>query len=413
MWHITGEMLTDVAKVCVPIIITCLVLLFLIIFKGPKEKSVKIAFGIIPFAVLCYCGFVLAFSIFNYVDCNQRIEQEKAQEEKELKQKKGDPFLDYFWENDQYSVRVDNDQIGFWYYENLDDESADKFVLYGSFLRLDDEKAVPYIEKSLSLLEEYKDCLQEFYVLRIIPDKIKVNGEEKLAFEYDSVLYYIFVYVYDEANQVDYLLYIDEEHQTAECMKPHRKRTEDEWNFLKPIIYLYPESEMNISVKLSDPENITCDYPEYNDGWKVVAKPNGDLFDLNNGKKLYSLYYESEWKNCEMKDEGFVVKSAEVADFLDEKLEILGLNYKEREEFIVYWLPKLESNEYNYIRFLTEDEISDNIQDLHVDPKPDTIIRVSMVYKGLDKPISVTEQRLKQVERTGFAVVEWGGTELR
>lgn len=30
----------------------------------------------------------------------------------------------------------------------------------------------------------------------------------------------------------------------------------------------------------------------------------------------------------------------------EEKLEILGLNYKETEEFIVYWLPKLEQNEY-------------------------------------------------------------------
>ena len=35
--------------------------------------------------------------------------------------------------------------------------------------------------------------------------------------------------------------------------------------------------------------------------------------------------------------EGFVVKGEDSAAFLEEKLEILGLNYKEAEEFIIYW----------------------------------------------------------------------------
>ena len=60
----------------------------------------------------------------------------------------------------------------------------------------------------------------------------------------------------------------------------------------KPVIYLYPESKTELEVNLSNPERITCDYPDYEDGWKVVAEPSGDLFDLDTGKKLYSLYYE-------------------------------------------------------------------------------------------------------------------------
>ena len=31
----------------------------------------------------------------------------------------------------------------------------------------------------------------------------------------------------------------------------------------KPIIYLYPEKEIELSIKLGKPENITCSYPEY------------------------------------------------------------------------------------------------------------------------------------------------------
>ena len=60
----------------------------------------------------------------------------------------------------------------------------------------------------------------------------------------------------------------------------------------KPIIYLYPEEETNIEVKLGKKENITCSYPKYENGWKVVANPNGDLKYIENGKNLYALYYE-------------------------------------------------------------------------------------------------------------------------
>lgn len=180
----------------------------------------------------------------------------------------------------------------------------------------------------------------------------------------------------------------------------------------KPVIYLYPEEEMNIDVTLSKPENITCDYPEYNDGWNVIAKPTGDIHDLDSSKDLYCLYYESEFGGAEIENDGFVVESKDTADFLDEKLEILGLSDKERNEFIIYWLPRLEVNKYNYIRFLTEDEIN-NCQELDISPKPDSVIRVMMSYKGLDRPINVREQKLKAAERAGFTVVEWGGTEIR
>ena len=180
----------------------------------------------------------------------------------------------------------------------------------------------------------------------------------------------------------------------------------------KPVVYLYPKEEMNIDVKLSNPDSITCDYPEYGDGWNVVAKPSGDLKELNSDKNLYCLYYEASMPVLHVEDEGFVVKSADTADFLDEKLEILGLNDKERNEFIIYWLPRLEANKYNYIRFLTNDEMND-VQKLSVNPKPDTVIRIMMSYKGLDRPINVREQKLKTAARAGFTVVEWGGTEIK
>ena len=104
----------------------------------------------------------------------------------------------------------------------------------------------------------------------------------------------------------------------------------------KPIIYLYPEEEIQLTVKLGKEDNITCSYPEYKNGWNVIAKPEGTLVDVETGRNLYALYWEGiHSEKCNL-TEGFVVKGSETIPFLEEKLEVLGLNEREAEEFIIY-----------------------------------------------------------------------------
>ena len=165
-------------------------------------------------------------------------------------------------------------------------------------------------------------------------------------------------------------------------------------------------------VKLLAKDIITVYYPKYNKQWKVLAKKNGSLIDLSTNRNLYSLYYEC--KNTvqfKMEKDGFIIKGEESATFLEEKLAVLGLTEREAEEFIIYWLPKLEANKYNYIRFATSDEINENMP-FEITPNPDTIIRILMTYKGLNKPIKIEEQKLITPDRKGFVAVEWGGTEI-
>lgn len=181
----------------------------------------------------------------------------------------------------------------------------------------------------------------------------------------------------------------------------------------KPIIYLYPTTKTEVTVTLEKSQNITTSYPQYTNDWKVLAEPNGNLTDVLTNRKLYALYYENKNSvDFKVEKDGFVVKGEEVAEFLEEKLAILGLTEREAEEFIVYWLPKLEKNSYNYIRFATQEEINENMP-LDIHPKPDTTIRILMTFKGLEKPIEVKEQELVTPERTGFVAVEWGGTEIK
>ena len=181
----------------------------------------------------------------------------------------------------------------------------------------------------------------------------------------------------------------------------------------KPIIYLYPEEKMKVNVKLGRSDKLTCSYPKYEEkGWNIIAEPSGRLTDIDTGRELYCLYWEGKNTNNTNINEGFVVKGEDTIRFLEEKLEILGLNEKEAQEFIIYWLPQMEDNEYNYIRFETIEEINENMP-LEITPTPDNIIRINMVWKALDKHIEVKEQLLEKTpRRTGFTVVEWGGTKL-
>lgn len=178
----------------------------------------------------------------------------------------------------------------------------------------------------------------------------------------------------------------------------------------KPVIYLYPEETTEVSVKLGNPDLLLSTYPKYNDGWNVTAHPNGDLYDKE-GNYYYTLFWDATDTQGIDLSEGFVVKGEDTATFLREKLMHMGLNAKETNEFIIYWLEKMENNKYNYIRFRQTEEVNEYMP-MILDKQPDTLLRVIMDFKALDEEMEVRPQELKSVERKGFVVVEWGGRQL-
>lgn len=52
----------------------------------------------------------------------------------------------------------------------------------------------------------------------------------------------------------------------------------------KPVIYLYPEEETQVSVRLDFDGELTSTYPSYEDGWTVDASPDGTLTDPATGR---------------------------------------------------------------------------------------------------------------------------------
>ena len=184
----------------------------------------------------------------------------------------------------------------------------------------------------------------------------------------------------------------------------------------KPVIYMYPEEDTEAFVSLDYNGELTCTYPSYNDdyGWHVMAHPGGVITDLEGGRDYDYLYWEGLTTEIFDFDQAVCVRGCDTASFLEEYLEASGLTYSEIDDFITYWLPKMECNEYNLISFPVSEY--EEIAELNVEPEPDTVIRVYMVFTPLDEEVYIPEEQQLQmptpVERTGFTLVEWGGSEI-
>jgi len=187
----------------------------------------------------------------------------------------------------------------------------------------------------------------------------------------------------------------------------------------KPVIYLYPEEETKVSVSVNLNGEFTCVYPEFTDRetstWTVTAKPDGTLYTEDGSEYSYLFWEGTEDAYWDM-SEGFVVKGCETMKFLKEQLPKMGLTPKEYNDFIVYWLPEMQYNEYNYITFQT-DRYTDGAV-LSVTPEADSVLRVFMAYEPVNAEKAeylkntTTEPEFEKFERKGFTVVEWGGTKI-
>ncbi|MGN1013801.1 MAG: hypothetical protein ACI4PM_00430 [Butyricicoccus sp.] len=200
--------------------------------------------------------------------------------------------------------------------------------------------------------------------------------------------------------------------EATEAMEPTfypAEQRDDTTAAAKPVIYLYPEQQEDISVQLLLDGDFTCTYPTYETGWQVTASPDGQLLDAD-GQEYNYLYWEGDLHTEYDFSEGFCVAGENTAAFLEDALAQLGLSRREANEYIVYWLPRMQDNAYNLISFQTE-AYTDHAQ-LIIDPKPDTVIRVFMAWKPLEEEQEIPAQDLSAPERAGFTVVEWGGCEI-
>ncbi|MBY9007805.1 MAG: hypothetical protein KGD63_13770 [Candidatus Lokiarchaeota archaeon] len=178
----------------------------------------------------------------------------------------------------------------------------------------------------------------------------------------------------------------------------------EEIEVFKPVIYLYPQETTRVNVSLSiKGGEVTISDPEYNNGWSVLANPNGSI----EGGYDY-LFYEAKITILENPLKGWCIQSNSLETWMDRYLIEMGLNNNEKDEFKEFWLNFLPKANYYEIKLLSKEYLNE-YWSLDVDPFPDVLIRIILVFKPLQNPIILESPIITTLIRTGFSVIEWGG----
>ena len=173
----------------------------------------------------------------------------------------------------------------------------------------------------------------------------------------------------------------------------------------KPNIYIYPEEEIQLSVSLSFPMGgeVISSIPDYGLAWNISVDTSG-LID-----NTYSyLFYESTQPDIWQRTHGWIINKTELESFFRENMAAYGFNNQEIDDYIDYWIPRLDEYTYYSIYPQTARLINDVIV-LHFSLQPDNILRLFYVVHGnMQMPDTLIEPKIEQFKREGYFATEWG-----
>ncbi len=169
-----------------------------------------------------------------------------------------------------------------------------------------------------------------------------------------------------------------------------------------PYLYLYPETQTDISVKLGlvpGGEMVESE-PPYNNGWNVNVEPDGTI-----DEKYDFLYYESLQPVPLDYRFGWVLDGSDLESELRDLLDNYGFIDNEIDDFIQFWMPKL--GEADYYAVYPQDV--ESFVTLNITPPPDNILRTLLLIRPLAYEINIpTPPESEIFIRDGFTVAEWG-----
>jgi hypothetical protein len=205
---------------------------------------------------------------------------------------------------------------------------------------------------------------------------------------------------------------IEEQHR--QMYKINFTRSEQIMHVRKPVIYLYPEEKTNISINVNPTGDLTFTYPALEGTWNITGNPDGTI--QQGTDELRYLFWESNQvlsSDIIRRDEGAIVSGAEAVTYLEKQMQKFGMTSEERADFITYWGPVLQTKSNLYI-YLLFDEACDAFASLEISPKPTQIGRFYIIWAAVpdDYNPSLEPQEVPKLQRDGFTVLEWGGTEV-
>ncbi|NTW83652.1 MAG: hypothetical protein HGB36_09855 [Chlorobiaceae bacterium] len=172
----------------------------------------------------------------------------------------------------------------------------------------------------------------------------------------------------------------------------------------KPALYLYPERNTTVEVRLGPKGRITKTIPDYKDKWKVNVDSKGRI-----DRKYRYLFYEAQLDTpIAQPQEGWCVRSRELGPWMRSHLPSFGLNSQEAQDFRAYWLKNLPKSTYWIIRMIQPEVVDDQLG-LIIRPEPKSLLRVLLHFTPSKEMVRLREPEISRFERKGFVSVEWGG----
>lgn len=173
----------------------------------------------------------------------------------------------------------------------------------------------------------------------------------------------------------------------------------------KPNIYIYPNEQILLTVKLDFPigGKIVTSIPEYGTGWNISVDTNG-LID-----NTYSyLFYESIQPDIWQNNSGWIIKIDHLESFFRKNMADYGFKGREIDDFIDYWIPRLDDYTF-YSIYPQTDRLIDNVIRLNFSKEPDNLLRLFYVIEGHNQLIGIiVEPTIDDFKRDGYFVAEWG-----
>ncbi|MCB9187698.1 MAG: hypothetical protein H6600_08060 [Flavobacteriales bacterium] len=177
----------------------------------------------------------------------------------------------------------------------------------------------------------------------------------------------------------------------------------------KPVVYVYTEDTTDVEIKLNYNGELTFVYPEFMEHWDLTVYPDGMIQDNSTNRKYPYLFWEGIYSPSQLSDldSGFVVKKDSLVAFLEENLFTIGLNEREITDFITYWCPILEEEQY-IIKFYQQD-MCNSLATYNITPSPQSSIRLYVTFQPLNGSSNIPKPKLNSITREAFTIVEWGG----
>lgn len=179
---------------------------------------------------------------------------------------------------------------------------------------------------------------------------------------------------------------------------------------LKPNVYIYPESAMDVTVSFDVPQWLTKSNPDYSGSWQVSAAPDGTL-TADDGSTYGYLFYESETRPYYFqKEEGWMISADTRAEQFGEILRSYGFNETEICDFLDFWTTRLPEGT-DVMMYPQPGERVDLAMPMRVSPAPEHLFRLWFTFEPFEEQ-EVREPVIEPMERDGYTVTEWGGVIL-